>query len=75
MSGSLDQLAMRAPIHKMQHNLLVFTLRRSYSTHKLHSWNFNSLSQSGSLQAVGSNENGQLGLGDAKHRLVAVLRK
>ena len=40
-----------------------------YSTHKLHSWSFTSLSQSGSLQVVGSNENGQLGLGDSKYRL------
>jgi hypothetical protein len=38
--------------------------------HKLHSWSFTSLSQSGSLQVIGSNENGQLGLGDLNYRFV-----
>ena len=42
----------------------------SYSMHKLHSWSFTSLSQSGSLQVIGSNENGQLGLGDLNYRFV-----
>jgi hypothetical protein len=41
----------------------------SYSTHKLQSWSFTSLSQSGSLRVVGANENGQLGLGDNTLRL------
>jgi hypothetical protein len=41
----------------------------SYSTHKLQSWSFTSLSQSGSLRVVGGNENGQLGLGDNQFRL------
>jgi len=47
----------------------------AYSTHKLQSWSFTSLSQSGSLRVVGGNENGQLGLGDNQFRYQANLIK
>jgi alpha-tubulin suppressor-like RCC1 family protein len=47
----------------------------AYSTHKLVAWSFTSLSQSGSIRAVGANENGQLGLGDEQLRYQANLIK